>query len=152
MTTESKQALRSRSGFMLLGAAISATVTGLLVGLLGAITSGDAAAYGALAGTALCVLVFGFGAFVVNVVAGLMPAAALLIALLTYTMQVALMALAFLALTKSGVLDDTLDRRWLGGAVIAATLTWLGTQIWLSTKARIPAYELPGGQSEAGAR
>ena len=152
MTTESKQVLRSRSGFMLLGAAISASLAGLAVALVGALADGDQAAYGALVGTALCVAVFGFGAFVVNVVAGLMPAAALLIALLTYTMQVALMALAFLALTKSGVLDDTLDRRWLAGAVITATLTWLGAQIWLSTKARIVAYELPGGQPEAGAR
>ena len=89
---------------------------------------------------------------VVNVVAGLMPAAALLIALLTYTMQVAVMALAFFALTRSGVLDQTLDRAWLAAAVISATLSWLIAQIWLSTRARILAYDLPGGQPEAGAR
>jgi hypothetical protein len=152
MTTESKQVIRSRSGYTLLGAAISALLAGLVVVLIGALAQGPHAAYGALVGTALCVAVFGFGAFVVNVVAGVMPAAALLIAMLTYTMQVALMALAFLALTRSGVLDETLDRRWLGGAVITATMSWLVAQIWLSTRARIVAYDLPGGQSEAGAR
>jgi len=152
MTTESKQVLRSRSGFVLLGAAISAAVVGLVVSGVAGLAAGDAAAYGALVGTALCVLVFGVGAFVVNVVAGLMPAAALLVALLTYTLQVAVMALAFLALTRSGALEETLDRRWLGGAVIASTVAWLTAQIWLSTKARILAYELPGDRPEAGAR
>ena len=152
MTTESKQVTRSRSGSTLLGAAISASSIGLVVVFVGAVAEGDSAAYGALVGTLLCVLVFGFGAAAVDIVAGLMPAAALLIALLTYTMQVAVMALAFLALTRSGALDDTLDRGWLAGAVIAATLSWLVAQIWLATRARIAAYDLPGGQPEAGAR
>jgi len=152
MTTESKQVLRSRSGFVLLGAAISAAVVGLVVSAVAALAAADAAAYGALVGAALCVLVLGVGASVVNVVAGLMPAAALLVALLTYTLQVAGMALAFLALTRAGALDESLDRRWLGGAVIASTVAWLTAQIWLSTKARIVVYELPGDRPEAGAR
>ena len=152
MTTESKQVIRPTGGYTLLGAALSALFAGLVVVAIGSLAQGRPAAYGALAGTALCVAVFAFGAFVVNVVAGLMPAAALLIALLTYTMQVAVMALAFFALTRSGVLDQTLDRAWLAAAVISATLSWLIAQIWLSTRARILAYDLPGGQPEAGAR
>jgi len=152
MTTESKQRLRSRSGFTLLGAAISATVVGLLSVAIAAVIADSAAVYGGLAGMALCVTVFGFGAFVVDAVAGLMPSAALLMALLTYTLQVAVMALAFLALTRSGVLDETIDRRWLGGTVIASTMAWLAAQTWLSTRARIPAFDLPVDRPEAGAR
>ena len=46
--------------------------------------------------------VFGFGSFVVNTVAALMPTAALLVALLTYTLQVVAMGLVFVALSGSG--------------------------------------------------
>lgn len=148
MTTESKQGIRSRSGFTLLGAAISSAFVGLVVSAAGALTGGSDAAYGALVGTALCVGIFAPGAFIVDTVARIMPAASLLIAMLTYTMQVVLMALAFVALTSSGVLESTLDRRWLGGAVIAGTAGWLVAQVWLSTKARIPVFDVP----EAGAR
>jgi hypothetical protein len=152
MTTESKQAPRSGGGRALLGAAIWASAAGLVVAGIGALASGDGAAYGALVGTALCVTVFGFGAFTLNVVAGLLPAAALMFALLTYTLQVALLALAFLALSRSGALDSALDRRWLAGAVITATITWLTAQTWFATRTRITTYDLPDGPPEAGAR
>ena len=49
------------------------------------------------------------------------PPRALLVALLTYTLQVVLLGAGLRGLRRSGLLDDTLDRRWLGGAVIAAT-------------------------------
>jgi len=152
MTTESKQGLRSRSGFTLLGAAISSSALGLVSVAVAAIVADRSAVYGALVGMALCVTVFGFGAFVVDAVAGLMPSAALLMALLTYTLQVAIMALAFLALTRSGALDDTIDRRWLGGTVIACTMAWLAAQTWFATRLRIPAFDLPADGPEAGAR
>ena len=34
------------------------------------------------------------------------------------------------------------DPRWLGGTVIAATLTWLTVQVMSSLRTRIPVYEL----------
>jgi hypothetical protein len=60
-----------------------------------------------------------------------------------------LMALAFVAVSRSGLLDDELSRNWLGGAIIAGAFVWLAVQIRLSTTARIPAFESP---SEGGAR
>jgi ATP synthase protein I len=142
MTTETMHHTRSTGVRVLLGAAVTALLTGLVVTLIGALTSGSAAAYGALAGTAIVVGVFALGSFVVNAVAGLMPAAALLVALLTYTLQVVLMAVVFWGLTDSGALDSTLDRGWLAGAVIAGTLAWLAAQVWWSTRLRLPAYDL----------
>ena len=135
MTTESTHHTRKSGVSVLLGTAAVTLVLGGITSGLGAAVGGSAAAYGALVGTA-------------RVVGVLMPAAALLVALLTYTLQVVVMGLVFVALKGSGLLESTLDRRWLAGAVIAGTFGWIAAQIVLSMRARIPAYDLP----EAGAR
>lgn len=148
---------------MLVGAALVALVAGLLTVLVGALVGGSPAAYGALAGTLLVVAVFFLGAGFVHVAAGLVPAASLLVALLTYTLQVLVLALVFAALSRSGLLDGTLDRRWLAGAVITGTVAWMVAQIVLTARLRLPVYDLPDrpasdlpqggpGRPEAGAR
>jgi ATP synthase protein I len=142
MTTESPRTAPTGGGSALLGAALVALVAGLLLALLGAIVGGSPAAYGALVGTLVVVAVFALGAGVVHVAAGLVPAASLLVALLTYTLQVLLLAVVFLAIERSGLADDALDRRWLSGAVIVGTLAWIVTQIVLATRLRLPAYDL----------
>ncbi len=145
MTTESKQDTRDSGVSVLLGAALTTFVVGLLGTALGALTGGQQAAYGALAGAGIALVVFCLGAFVVNAVAGLMPSAALLVALMTYTLQILLLALLFVGLSDSGLLDETLDARWLAGMVIAGTFVWTGAQLLLTTRRRIPAYDLPHG-------
>jgi hypothetical protein len=135
---------------------VAVAVVALGVVLLGAIAGGAPAAYGALAGGLLVLAVLGTGSLVVDVVAKVMPAASLMVALLTYTLQVVLMAAVFVALSRSGLLDDALDRQWLGGAIIAGTLAWTFVQVWLTAHLRIPAYDVPTGdagrESEPGAR
>ncbi|MDZ5620830.1 hypothetical protein [Nocardioides bizhenqiangii] len=128
------------SGPLALAVAVTVTV-GVLVVLVAALTDGRSAAYGALVGAGIAVVVFAFGAFTVDAVARLMPAASLMVALLTYTLQVLLMLVVFVGLTRSGVLDDGLDRTWLGGAIIAGALAWTLAQLTASARARIPAYE-----------
>lgn len=142
MTTETATPARDGGTRVLLRAALATTTVGLVLTLVAALTGGSAAAWGALIGTALVVLVFGFGAFTVNLVATVMPAAALLVALLTYALQVAVMALVFVGLSRSGLLEGTVDRTWLGGTVIAGTAAWLVVQVLLATTRRIPVYEL----------
>lgn len=146
MTTDAPrtgQADRDSGASVLLGAGGAALALGLAATLVGALVSGSEAALGALVGTLLVVGVLGFGSFVVNVVAGLMPAAALMVAMLTYTLQVVLMGLVFAILSSSGLLDSTVDRGWLAGAVIGGTAIWLVSQVVLTTRRRIPVYELP---------
>ena len=118
-------------------------VVGVLVVVLAALTGGEPALYGALVGTGIALVVFSFGAFAVDAVARLMPVASLLVAMLTYTMQVLLMLVVFVGLNRAGVLDDSLDREWLGGSIIIAVLAWTFAQLTASAKARILAYELP---------
>lgn len=151
MTTESKKDPRASGSRVLLGAAIAGTVLGLAAAVVGALVSGSAAAYGALVGAALVLSVLGLGSATVNVVAGLMPAASLLVALLTYLLQVVLMGLVFAVLTGSGLLDDTVQREWLAGVVIAGTVGWLVVQVVLTTRLRIPAYELGDDRDSDGA-
>lgn len=143
MTTKSKQDPRTSGTRVLAGAAAAALVLGAGAVVAGALIDGSVAAYGALVGTGLVLTVLGFGSVVVNTVAGLMPAASLMVALLTYTLQVVLMGLLLAVLSGSGMLDDTLDRTWLAGVVIAGTFGWLTAQLLLTTRMRIPVYDLP---------
>jgi ATP synthase protein I len=147
MTTESKKDPRASGTRVLLDAALVALLLGLGAAAVAAVVTGSAGAYGALAGTALVLGVLGFGAVVVNTVAGVMPTASLMVALLTYSLQVVLMGVVFAALSRSGLLDDTLDRSWLAGVVIGGTFGWLTTQVVLTARLRIPAYDLPEATS-----
>jgi ATP synthase protein I len=143
MTTASPRSTATSGASVLFGAALAALVAGLGVTLVGGLADGAPAAYGALAGTLLVVGVFFFGAGVVHVAAGLVPAASLLVALLTYTLQVLVLALVLAGLNRSGLLDDALDRRWLAAAVIAGTVAWMVAQIGLTARLRLPVYDLP---------
>ncbi len=143
MTTE------TRAPSVLMRAALAALAAGAVLVAVGALVSGSPAAWGAVVGTLIAVGIFAFGAFTVDAVARLMPAASLLFALLTYTFQVAAMALAFVVVSSAGLLDDELNRNWLGGAIIVGAFVWMAAQIRLATTARIPAFQTP---SEGGAR
>lgn len=133
-------------------AAAVTTVVGVLVVLVAALASGEAASYGALVGSAIALVVFSFSAFAVDAVARLMPVASLLVALLTYTMQVLLMLLVFVGLSRSGALEDTLDREWLGGSIIVGVLVWTFAQLTASAKVRIPAYDTHDEAPSEGVR
>lgn len=147
MTTETTRVRWDRSrpvgpGILAAAAAAALTVGGSLTVVAG-VAAGSAAALGVLAGTGLAVAVFALGSSAVYLVAGLLPAASLLVAVLTYTLQVVLMWLVFVGLSRSGALEGTLDAAWLAAGVIAATVVWVGAQLLLATRARIPAYDLP---------
>ena len=120
---------------------------GLLAVSTAALTAGSAAAFGALVGFVLVLGFFGVGASVVNAVASVSPTASLLVALLTYALEVVALGAIFVALRRSGALAETVDRGWVGGVVIAATLVWLVSQIIAETRSRQPIYD-----EEASAR
>lgn len=137
---------------VLRAAAVSALAAGVVV-VVAAVAGGGSAAAGAAVGGAIAVGVLAFGALAVDAVSRLMPAASLLFAMVTYTFQVVLLALVFVALHRSGLLDRELDRNWLGGAIIAGVLVWTVVQIRLATTARIPAFDSPAvARPEGGAR
>lgn len=133
---------RHRGMTALLGGAAASVGLGLLLALGGWLLVDRAAGLGALVGALVVVVIAAGGTVLVNAVAGLLPSASLLFALVTYTLQLMLLLLAFVGLERSGWLGPTLDRQWLGGAAIVVTLAWLGTQLVLAARARIPAFDL----------
>ena len=142
MTTESLQPPRTTAA-PLLRPALAAGSVCLAIVVAGALVEGSPAAGGAGVGAALVLGVYGAGALAVDLVARVLPSAALLVALLTYTLQVLAMALAFVALQRSGELGESLSREWLAGAVIAGTAAWLAVHAATALRARIPAFETP---------
>src|SRR5690606_30052297 len=75
------------------------------------------------------VAVFVFGAVVVGIAAGLMPQASMLVALLTYTLQLLVLTLVFVAFHQEGADVSALSSSWLGLGMIAATLGWITGQL-----------------------
>ena len=132
----------------------AALVVTLGVGAVGAVvasvTAGTPAVRGVAVGVALLVGFYVFGLVSMQVTASLAPATSLLMALLTYTLQVVLLGLAFVVLQRSGVLDEQVDRRWLSGAVVVGTLLWTTTLLRSATRERIPHYHTPADLAKPG--
>lgn len=146
MTTESKQ--DTRTGLSpLLGALGAGAVAVLVLVVAAALVDGRAAVVGAAAGGVLTLAVFALGVAVVTVVARLMPSASLLVALMTYALQLLVLALCIAAIERAGVGDADLSRGWFAAAVIAVTLLWVTGQLVAATRQRIPVYELPAETS-----
>jgi ATP synthase protein I len=127
-------------------------VTGLLAVLAAALVSGAAGASGAAIGAGMVLLFFGFGALTVNLVAAISPAASLLVALLTYVLQVVAVGVTFAALQASGALGGPVDAGWVAGTLIGATVCWLTAQVVAATRSRQPLYDLPAGPGGAALR
>lgn len=148
MTTEAR-----RTPPVVMRAAFVSVLGAVALVVVGAVAGGSDAAAGAAVGGAIAVGVLAFGAFAVDAVSRLMPTAALLFAMVTYAFQVVAMALVFVALNESGLLDGALDSMWVGIAIIAGVFVWMTVQIVLATTARIPAFEpRPVAPVEGGAR
>lgn len=147
MTTETRRGTTGTAG-LVYGAAAGGGA-GLAVVVAGLAFGGSAGAGGALVGTVLVVGVLAFGAFSVNLIAGVMPAVSFIVALVTYAAQSVTGLVVLVALHRSGLLDDgTLSRGWLAAAVVTSALAWSAGQIVALKRVRIPIYTLPG----AGAR
>jgi ATP synthase protein I len=135
-------------------AGLTTIALAVVAALLAALLSGGPAALGASIGFAMVLAFFGLGALTMDVVATVSPGASLLVALLTYTLQVVAVGVVFLALDASDALGSTVHAGWLAGSVIVATLGWLVAQTVAATRSRQPIYDLPprvGDRSEASA-
>ena len=72
----------------------------------------------------------------------------LLVALVTYATQLAIVLLVFLAITRGGAFSGDLARGWLAAAMVLATLVWTAAHLVLTARERAPYFDLPpGGES-----
>jgi ATP synthase protein I len=112
--------------------------------------SDRSALLGVLAGAGLVLLVFLFGAFVVGTAARVLPNAALLVALLTYTLQLLVLLLVFVAFRDSAEVRRQLSGDWLGIGMIASTLAWIVGQLVATVRTPIePGQGSTTGEADA---
>jgi ATP synthase protein I len=130
------------------GRALAVTlVVGVSAAVLALAVAGRPQLVGALAGAGLVAVFFCFGMLNTALAAAFAPRTALVVAMTTYTVQVVGLGLLLVALARSGLTDDTLDVRWLGGTVIVGALAWSAALVVGAL--RSPIDVMPG---EVGAR
>ena len=135
-----------------LGPALVSAAGGVLLTVVGALISGAGAAMGAAMGATVVVTVFAFGAAAVGLVARAVPSLSLVLALLTYTLQVVVVTAVFAGLARAGAFDAGIAREWLAAAVIGSTLVWTAAQLVDHVRARVLLYDLPSHRTEASVR
>lgn len=146
---------RGRGPGVLLVAATCVVAAVALATLLGGLLVGSPGALGALVGGSIACCFFVLGSSLVGVATRIAPQSAMAMALMTYTLQVTLVALVFATIARSGAVGTTFSPGWLAGGVAAATVAWTVGQLVASLKARIPTYDiaLPGpSQPQSRAR
>ncbi len=150
MTTNTAPA--ERAPRVLHAAVLWVLVSTAVITVAGAVTQGRTGALSALLGSGIVLVFFIFGAVVVGAASQLAPQTALLVAMVTYTLQVVLVALIFAALTEADAFDTALSPGWLAGALIVDTFAWMAGQLIATLRAPIPPWDGPvsDGQ-EAGA-
>lgn len=153
MTTTARPAqglLRRGTPQVLVVAGLCVLAAGTVVTVLGGVVDGSPGAMGALVGGSIALCLFMSGSLVVETATRMAPQTALVVAMMTYTLQVALVAAVFVVLKSSGLMGTTLSAGWLATGVIAATVTWQVAQLAASARARVPAYdiELPESSPE----
>jgi ATP synthase protein I len=152
MTTETRASTRRSSlvpGVRVVAraAALTALAGAALVAVAAVVHGGEAAAAAAV-GAGLVLLVVSFGTLSLHVVASAMPTASLLVALVTYVTQLAIVLLVFLAITRGDVFSSDQARGWLAAAMVLTTMVWTAAHLVLTARERAPYFDLPpGGES-----
>ena len=142
MTTESKTGPRTGMSPVLGALALGAVVV-LVLAVVAALVDGRPGVVGAGVGGVLTLTVFALGVGTVGFVARLLPSASLLVALMTYALQLLVLALVVTAIDRAGVDAETLSRGWFAAAVIVVALAWMVGQLVAATRQRIPLYDAP---------
>lgn len=150
MTTATPGYRTIARGSAVLGASVSTVVAGAGLVALAALLSGTAGAAGAFAGSLTVCVFFLLGAATVGSVVRVAPNLSLLVALLTYTLQVVLLALVFRGVSRSGALAAGVDAAWLGWSVIGCTLVWTTAQVLQTLRTRQLVYDLPETDGKPG--
>lgn len=116
---------------------------GLVLGVAAGLTTGGPGVWGVLVGVVLTCASLGLGSLVLAWVTEVSPAMSLVVALMTYTLQVVLLLAAYVVLQSSPEARDAVAGPWLGGTVIATTVAWLALQVSGLVRSRQPYFDLP---------
>ena len=112
--------------------------------VVAALTDGRPGVVGAGVRGSAHLVVFALGIAAVGIVARLLPGASMLVALMTYALQLIVAARwSWPPSSGAGWAPTTLSRGWFAAAVIVVALTWVVGQLVVATRQRIPVYDLP---------
>ena len=149
MSTESRRLALSPGAGVLVASSVGNLAVVVLLAVVALVASGADAGATVLTGGVVTAFVLAFGSWAVHLVAHAMPSASLVVALLTYALQAALLT-AFLALVSSDPQwGQSISKGWLGASVITCVAAWVVLQVTFFSRARIPLYDLPSRDGEA---
>jgi ATP synthase protein I len=150
MTTESRRLPRNPGSVVLVRSSLGLLGAVAVLAAVAFVVAGEDAFATVLTGGVVSALVLAFGSWAVHLVAAAMPSASLMVALMTYGLQVAALT-AFMALVSdSPEWGKSLIPGWFGAFVITCVVVWVVLQVVFATRARIPVYDLPSREREAG--
>lgn len=148
MTTPSQ---RRPSPVVIHGAvALAALVPAALVVATAGLAQGADAALASAAGAGVVAIVLLFGSTTVDLVAGAMPSASLLVAMMTYGLQLAVLTAFLVSASAAPFFATAAQRRWLFAGLGAVLLAWMVGQVVAAVKVRIPVYSLPATGAASG--
>ena len=149
VTVEDSRQAGVRAGLAdgLLSAALAVVVGAVVAGAgagLGLAAAGPPQALGAVLGAGLMTAFYLLGTVTVALVTAYAPRASLLVALLTYVLQVAALALVLAEVQASEEAGTAVDVAWVGGAVVVATVLWLVLLVVRALRGAPHADRVPG--------
>ncbi|GGO85800.1 hypothetical protein GCM10011584_06600 [Nocardioides phosphati] len=130
-----RSAVRDALVPMVLGAAFTVVAVGVLA-VLAAVVAGDRGLAGALTGGLAVLGVLLFGVLTMALVVRWVPEASLLVAMLTYVAQVAVLFALYIRYTRDEAMQDALSAGWLALSIAAATVAWVAGQLLGAWRAR----------------
>ncbi|MDO7867322.1 hypothetical protein [Nocardioides jiangxiensis] len=139
MTPTSESGARSAVRDALVPMVIAAAFTVVavaVVALAAAVLSDDRALAGALTGGLAVLGVLLFGVLTMALVVRFVPEASLLVAMVVYLAQVAVLFALFVRYQKDDAMQDALSAEWLALSIAAATVAWVLGQVLGAWRAR----------------
>lgn len=145
MTTAQTSGQRPGLALLVRTSLIPTVASGAASGLVFLTVEGAAGLAGAVAGALLVVGFFGIGRLVLEVMRIAEPSVYLIIALLTYGLQLLGLIAIFAVLESDPSWHDRLSETALGVTTIGCTLVWTTGLVVASRRERTPLYDLESG-------
>lgn len=123
-----RSAVRDALVPMVLAAALTVVAVGVLA-VIAVAVDGDRGLAGALTGGLAVLGVLLFGVLTMALVVRWAPEASLLVAMLTYVAQVAVLFALYVRYQKDDAMQDALSAPWLAASIAAATVAWVAGQL-----------------------
>lgn len=132
---ETRQAVSQALVPMIFASAFAVVAVGVLA-VIATTTTGDRALAGALVGGLAVLAVLLLGVATLALVVRVIPEASLLVAMVMYVAQVAVLFALYVRYQQDAAMRHDLSAPWLAGGIAAATIAWVAGQVLGAWRAR----------------